>query len=229
MPWEATRLKPAIIGHRGARAVAPENTLPSLDAAIAAGADAVEFDVRRGVEGELVLAHRRIDARRGRPVPLDAALSHLTEPSRSRVGLVIDVKQRGIEAELVSALRSAKVIDRAVVCAREVALLQGLGEADPALPRAWSLKRARHAAAADLGTAPRDVDATVAVALEKGIAELVTVHRSLITPGLVEAVRAKAGQVLAWGIRSLDQGRELAGLGVDALIVDDPARFRGLP
>src|ERR1041384_7099234 len=37
---------PLIIGHRGASAVAPENTLAAFREAIAVGADGVEFDVR---------------------------------------------------------------------------------------------------------------------------------------------------------------------------------------
>jgi len=39
-------LTPLIIGHRGASAVAPENTLSAFRKAIAAGADGIEFDVR---------------------------------------------------------------------------------------------------------------------------------------------------------------------------------------
>ncbi|HET6851924.1 MAG TPA: glycerophosphodiester phosphodiesterase family protein, partial [Pyrinomonadaceae bacterium] len=37
---------PLIIGHRGASAVAPENTIAAFKEAIAVGADGVEFDVR---------------------------------------------------------------------------------------------------------------------------------------------------------------------------------------
>lgn len=37
---------PLIIGHRGASAVAPENTMAAFREAIAAGADGIEFDVR---------------------------------------------------------------------------------------------------------------------------------------------------------------------------------------
>ncbi|WP_396207746.1 glycerophosphodiester phosphodiesterase family protein [Gemmatimonas sp.] len=46
-----------VIGHRGNRAHAPENTLPSLLEAVALGADAVEFDVRITRDGVLVLMH----------------------------------------------------------------------------------------------------------------------------------------------------------------------------
>ena len=46
-----------IIAHRGFSARAPENTLASLSAAIAAGADAVEFDVQTAACGTPVLFH----------------------------------------------------------------------------------------------------------------------------------------------------------------------------
>lgn len=46
-----------VIGHRGNRACAPENTIPSLLEAVALGADAVEFDVQVTRDGALVLMH----------------------------------------------------------------------------------------------------------------------------------------------------------------------------
>ncbi len=46
-----------IIGHRGYAAHAPENTLASIDAALNAGAHAVEFDVRIASCGTPVLMH----------------------------------------------------------------------------------------------------------------------------------------------------------------------------
>jgi glycerophosphoryl diester phosphodiesterase len=45
------------IGHRGARAYEPENTLLSYKKALELGVDAVELDVRRTKDGELVVIH----------------------------------------------------------------------------------------------------------------------------------------------------------------------------
>jgi glycerophosphoryl diester phosphodiesterase len=44
-------------GHRGARAYAPMNTLPSFEMAAQMGAHGVEFDVRRSKDGMLVILH----------------------------------------------------------------------------------------------------------------------------------------------------------------------------
>lgn len=48
---------PLIIGHRGASAAAPENTMAAFNQAIAAGADGIEFDVRLTRDGIPVVIH----------------------------------------------------------------------------------------------------------------------------------------------------------------------------
>ena len=63
-----------IIGHRGAAGLALENTLGSLRAAILAGVDAIEFDVRATADGELVLSH---DASLERIFKIDQKVSQL--------------------------------------------------------------------------------------------------------------------------------------------------------
>ncbi|MFO0603517.1 MAG: glycerophosphodiester phosphodiesterase [Polyangiales bacterium] len=46
-----------VLGHRGAPREAPENTLASFEAALRAGADGVELDVRLCASGEVVCCH----------------------------------------------------------------------------------------------------------------------------------------------------------------------------
>ncbi|MGY1530173.1 glycerophosphodiester phosphodiesterase family protein [Luteimonas sp. A649] len=46
-----------VTAHRGAALMAPENTLASFQAAIAGGADAIEFDVRLSADGAVVVFH----------------------------------------------------------------------------------------------------------------------------------------------------------------------------
>jgi glycerophosphoryl diester phosphodiesterase len=48
---------PEIHGHRGARALRPENTLPGLAHALAIGVDAIKFEVTLTADGGLILAH----------------------------------------------------------------------------------------------------------------------------------------------------------------------------
>lgn len=48
---------PRVFGHRGAAALAPENTLPSFALALALGADVLEFDVHGSRDGVIVVIH----------------------------------------------------------------------------------------------------------------------------------------------------------------------------
>jgi glycerophosphoryl diester phosphodiesterase len=48
---------PLVVAHRGASATNPENTLEAFDAAVAAGAAAVEFDVRLSSDGVAMVVH----------------------------------------------------------------------------------------------------------------------------------------------------------------------------
>ena len=43
--------------HRGVSALMPENTLPAFAAALALGADEIEFDVRMTKDGKMVVSH----------------------------------------------------------------------------------------------------------------------------------------------------------------------------
>ena len=46
-----------VVAHRGASGPAPENTLPAVRAALNAGADLIELDVRRSADGHAILFH----------------------------------------------------------------------------------------------------------------------------------------------------------------------------
>src|SRR5262249_5347260 len=51
------RRGPLVSAHRGFSAIAPENTMPALHAALDAGAQLAEIDVRMTLDGALVLMH----------------------------------------------------------------------------------------------------------------------------------------------------------------------------
>ncbi|MCM0021006.1 MAG: glycerophosphoryl diester phosphodiesterase, partial [Tagaea sp.] len=48
---------PVIVGHRGARASAPENTLPGIEEAHRQGAAWIEFDAKLTQDGVPILMH----------------------------------------------------------------------------------------------------------------------------------------------------------------------------
>ena len=67
--------KPRVIGHRGAKGEAPENTLPSFERALADGAGLVELDVRGSADGEVAIIH---DATVGRTANGHGRVSRLS-------------------------------------------------------------------------------------------------------------------------------------------------------
>ena len=68
-------IPPLILGHRGASALAPENTLAAFSRAISDGADGIEFDVRLSRDGVAVVIH---DASLKRTGLLNRPVSELT-------------------------------------------------------------------------------------------------------------------------------------------------------
>src|ERR671918_313899 len=70
--------RPLVIAHQGASWDAPANTIAAFELAIEQGAEYVEFDVRAGPDGTLVVAHDPVRAPRPAHVPtLDATLEVL--------------------------------------------------------------------------------------------------------------------------------------------------------
>jgi glycerophosphoryl diester phosphodiesterase len=75
-PSPTSAKDPLIIAHRGASAVAPENTLAAFARAMDDGADGIEFDVRLSRDGVPVVIHdetlRRTGLREGAVAKMDA-------------------------------------------------------------------------------------------------------------------------------------------------------------
>ncbi len=97
-----------VIGHRGYCHLAPENTLPSFELALAAGADLIELDCRPSRDGILVVIHdreldRTTDSRRRwkqRHVPVQSRPA--TELQSLDAGSWFDQKFAGTKIPLLS-------------------------------------------------------------------------------------------------------------------------------
>lgn len=195
------------IGHRGAAALAPENTVAAVEAAVAAGVDGIEFDVCPG----LVVAHDR-----GRPGPgLAGFLADVCEILPADALLVVDLKTAGYEAEVLAACRDAGVAERCVFSTSEFAALAELNDvartsATLSAGRAWMLP-GRH---------------TPAVAMyHRSGARDATVRHDTVTEELVEAVHARDGRVYAWTVNNRAGIARMRAMGVDGVITDDPRLF----
>jgi glycerophosphoryl diester phosphodiesterase len=208
------------IGHGGASALAPANTLASFDAALDVGVDMVEFDVR-GHRGELILAHTILDARRRTHVSLSAALGHLSSRRFDDVEINIDVKHVGCESALLHELHDAGMLDRALVSSQVPAVLDRVRELEPRaltgisiggkvarLSRRWQDWRSEVLA----GLASRRWDALMAQ------------HR-LVDARLLEDVVSRDGRLYAWTVNERIAMQSLRELGVHGIATADPRLF----
>jgi glycerophosphoryl diester phosphodiesterase len=219
---------PLVIGHRGAAARAPENTLESLEAAVAAGADLVEFDVG----SDLSLAH----SPRERPLDqlsLDDALAFL---AAAGVGVHVDAKAPGYEHAILDAIRRHGFEERAVVSTAFAASTRRLALLAPGLPRAigyphdryrvsrfcWPVALSRAGAAALRQAMPLRLP----LLLRRSQANVLSLHHTLCSRAAVAASHRAGAPVLAWTVNDAAGVMRLSELGVDAIVSDDPEMAR---
>jgi glycerophosphoryl diester phosphodiesterase len=196
------------IGHRGAAALAPENTIASVRAALEVGVDAIEFDVCPG----LVVAHDR-----GRPGPaLAAFLAELRRLTPAGMEFIVDLKTAGYELETLAACREAGLAERCIFSTAEFAALAVLNGA------------ARTSATLSAGRAwvPRGRRTPAVAMYHRSGARDATVRRDAVAPELVDAVHERGGRVYAWTVNTRRGIERMRALGVDGVITDDPRLFR---
>ena len=122
------------IGHRGAKAYEPENTLSSFRLAIELGVDAVELDVRKTVDNELVVIHnanvnkttdgsgavneltleeiQRFVTEKGEHVP---TLEEVLDAVAKRVKVLVELKENGTEEQVISLIRKKRLTENVII------------------------------------------------------------------------------------------------------------------
>lgn len=215
---------PLVIGHRGAAAVAPENTLAALQAAVDVGAHLVEFDIGP----DLHLAHSANEVP-GEQISLDDALEFLRE---HHLGVHLDAKLPGYERQLVDALRRHGLEERAVVSTAFATSSRRLAELAPALPRAigyprdqYGISRIRWPAGltrAGAVSLRQVMPIRVPVLLRWGRANTLSLHHTLCSRASVGVAHALGAPVLGWTANDPASVLRLDALGVDAIVSDDP-------
>jgi glycerophosphoryl diester phosphodiesterase len=215
------------IGHRGAAALAPENTLASIEAAIEYEVDLVEIDVVAHADA-LRLAHSPAQARDDSPT-LDEALALV---SRVDAGVIVDLKSRGIERSAAKALGEHSLLDRAVVASSHPASLRAVKDFEPALTTGLSYPFDRAGISerpafqplirAGLSGLRSVLPARIGGMLARARADAALLHYSLVSRKLVDRCHGRDAAVLAW---TVDDDAALASVlaaGVDGVIANDP-------
>ena len=235
-----------LVGHKGADAIAPGNTLASFRAAVEAGVDTIEFDVvwledahlPLAERHPLVVAHDRAEAAGRAPLALTAALDAFLEPPLDRVEIDLDVKLPGREEEFVSALVERGLVERAMISTMELHTLGRVLELEPKLRRGWTYPKtsrdwtarpwARPVLPVALAGMRTRLPGWAAAQLPPlgGFAMWVCHPRG--SRRLVRICKHAGVELIAWTVDDERRLRQLRDLGVDGLVSNDPRLFARL-
>ncbi len=221
----------------GAHLISPGNTVESFDAAVAAGADMIEFDVlpeHVDGSGELFLAHTYKDLAAGRDgvLTLEKGLDHLCGTG---LELVIDVKLPGYEDRIVDAIRERSYADRVLVSSMEKRTLRRMRELAPEMRLGWSVPRLhRDPLASPLTAVPvlailplvrRVLPYRVVPPVRDRRVDAIMANIHLFTPALARAVTEAGGELYVWTVDDAVRIDELRALGIAGVITNDPRLF----
>jgi glycerophosphoryl diester phosphodiesterase len=219
------------VGHRGAPAYEPENTLRGFGKAVELGVDAVELDVRRTKDGQLVVIHdagverttngkglvseltcgeiKRLVTGKGERIPtLEEALDFLDR----RVMIIVELKETGLEEQALNLIGGKGLRDNVVIVSFHEEALWRVRELDGEVET--GLIYVRHSD-------------PVGAALRLRVNYLIPSYRFL-SDGDVRRAHECGLRVIAWTINERERAVEYAGMGVDGIASDRPDVLQGV-
>jgi glycerophosphoryl diester phosphodiesterase len=213
------------IGHRGARAYEPENTIRSFKKAIEISVDAVELDVRETKDGQLIVIHdpdvkrttdgnglvseltlkeiKGFSTEKGEKIPtLEEALDFLDK----KVKVLIELKEAGVEKEVLALVHEKRLEKNVIVTSFLEDALRKVRELDKDIET--GLIYARH-------------KNPLKAALELKAQYLVAFYRFTHTAN-VQKAHENGLKVIVWTVNTPEEAAEMAKKGVDGIASDKP-------
>ena len=229
-----TAVRPLIIGHRGASAYAPENTLAAFGLAADQGADGIELDVQLSADGRLVIIHdfnvarmtggvgrvseltvqelQAFDAGAGQVIPTLDELFAMLGP---RVLYDIEVKyfgwrDKGVETAVADRIAAYHLENHVLVSSFNPLAVR---RARRCLPRTTPVALIRRAGWLKYGYLLADGEADHP-------------HYSLVDEKYMVWARKRGYRVNVWMVNDPAEAKRLARLGVDGIISNKPDVIR---
>jgi glycerophosphoryl diester phosphodiesterase len=208
--------RPLLLGHRGARKHAPENTLAAFDLSLEHGCDGFEFDLRSTADRRLVVCHDSAFAgieiasepydrlRRQGEASLPPCLEEVVEGYAHRAFLDMELKVAGMERAVVALLRERPPQRDYVVSSFLAEVVRNIRWRDPAIPTGFICDQ--RSELSRWPTLP---------------ANFVIPKSSLVDRKLIEEVHAAGRRLFVWTVNRERDMRRLAEWGVDAILSDD--------
>jgi len=223
-----------VIGHRGAAALRPENTMASVLKAIEDGADWVEIDVQETADDVIVVAHdsdfmklagvnlKVWDATMQDVADIDIGswfgpeyaaertptLREVLEAARGKSKVLIELKYYGHDVDLEN---------RVIGLVEELGMQNDVATMSLKYPAVQKMEKVRP----DWRSG---VLAATAIGDLSGLeGEFVAVNAGMVTPGLIRKVQDAGKDIYVWTVNDPLQMSRMASMGVDGLITDRPA------
>ena len=213
------------IGHRGARAYEPENTLSSFRRAVELGVDAVELDVRKTKDNELVVIHnsdvnkttdgsgavsdltleqiKRFVTDKGEHIP---TLEEVLDAVGRRVKVLVELKEPGVEEKVLELIRRKGLMENVIVISFHEDVLRKVRALDDEV--ALGLVYVRH-------------KNPIQSALELKAEYLLPLYRFTHSSNVKKA-HEKGLKVIVWTINTKEEAAEYKKKGVDGIATDRP-------
>ena len=226
-----------VIGHRGAAALRPENTMASVIKAIEDGADWVEIDVQETADGIVIIAHdsdfmklagvnlKVWDATMEDVAQIDIGgwfdpeyaseraptLHDVLSAAKGKAKVIIELKYYGHDVDLEN--RVAGIVE-------ELGMEDDIATMSLKYPAVQKMKALRPDWRAG-------VLAATAVGNLSGLdGDFLAVNANMVTPGLIRSVHEAGKDLYVWTVNDPLQMSAMASMGVDGLITDRPAMAR---
>lgn len=217
-----------IIGHRGARAIRPENTIAALREGSRCS-DYVEIDLRLSRDGVPVVIHdptldrttngigrvsdhtlaelRELDAGEGELIP---TLSEVLALDLGGCGLVIELKESGYEDQIAAMVRKS-TLSKVMIVSFDADCLRRITSLLPEIV-VGSIFRSMEP---DPFEVARSIPATFILS-----------RFDLVTPKIVSSAGEAGLGVIAWTPNTKEEYQEAFRLGIDGIATDDPCDAR---
>jgi glycerophosphoryl diester phosphodiesterase len=212
-----------ITGHRGARGLAPENTIASLRKALEHDVDMIEFDVRVTADGVPILHHDPAIGVNGQSLMIDHSVYHELKELKpdlatleealslkTKVPFYIEVKP-GVPTDTISRVLQGSNKKEVFVASKDQKVLRQLHKALPHLPKIviepWSGVRA-HYRANHVGT------------------KIVAMNQRWLWWGFIRGFKGNGWQLYAYTLNDPRKARRWARWGLAGVVTDYPDRFQ---
>jgi glycerophosphoryl diester phosphodiesterase len=218
-----------IVGHRGAPADEPENTLRSFARALAVGVAAVELDVQLTKDGRLMVIHdetldrttngrglvqdftlaelKRLDAGHGESVP---SLEEVFDLVQGQAHLMVELKQPEAAGALLDFFQARRAFEFATVISFWHPAVKALKEAEPRL-NTGVLMVGSPADPVSLARAAR--------------ADILALNFRYVNRELVDAAHQQDIKVMVWNIDDPETLQPYLALNLDAICTNRPGEI----